>query len=99
MPKLKGTAEGSATAMAGRRLKDVLPLSMPPRGLSRTEAAAYIGVSPSLFDAMVKDGRMPGAKRINSRRVWDRKRLDAAFDVLPGDQDREDDNPWAHARL
>ncbi len=30
-----------------------------PRGLSRVEAAHYIGVSPSLFDAMVKDGRMP----------------------------------------
>lgn len=24
-----------------------------------TEAAAYIGVSPTLFDMMVKDGRMP----------------------------------------
>jgi hypothetical protein len=37
-----------------------------PRGLSRIEAARYVGVSPSLFDQMVKDGRMPGPKRINN---------------------------------
>ena len=32
---------------AATRRADILPLSLPPRGLSRTEAAAYIGVSPS----------------------------------------------------
>jgi predicted DNA-binding transcriptional regulator AlpA len=62
-----------------------------PRGLSRTEAAAYVGVSPSLFDAMVKDGRMPEPKRINSRVVWDRRRLDDAFEALP---DIAEVNPW-----
>jgi predicted DNA-binding transcriptional regulator AlpA len=69
----------------------VLPPSLPPRGLSRTESAAYIGVSPSLFDEMVKDGRMPGPKRINRRTVWDRKRLDDAFEALP---DSDGGNPW-----
>jgi predicted DNA-binding transcriptional regulator AlpA len=68
-----------------------LPPSLLPRGLSRVEAAAYIGVSPSLFDEMVKDCRMPSSKRINSRAVWDRKRLDDAFEALP-DSDRG--NPW-----
>ena len=62
-----------------------------PRGLSRAEAATYVGVSPSMFDAMVKDGRMPPPKEINSRRVWDRRALDAAFDDLP---DRAEGNPW-----
>jgi len=62
-----------------------------PRGLSRVEAARYVGVSPSLFDVMVKDGRMPQPKRINSRTVWDRRRLDEAFDTLPG---VEVGNPW-----
>ena len=61
------------------------------RGLSRVEAAIYIGVSPSLFDQMVRDGRMPSPKRINSRAVWDRRRLDAAFDALPEEDSR---NPW-----
>ena len=30
-----------------------------PRGLSRVQAARYVGVSPSLFDEMVKDGPAP----------------------------------------
>jgi predicted DNA-binding transcriptional regulator AlpA len=71
-----------------------LPSSLAPRGLSRTEAAAYIGVSPSLFDALVKDGRMPGPKTINSRVVWDRLKLDEAFSALPDRDGEEPDNPW-----
>jgi predicted DNA-binding transcriptional regulator AlpA len=66
-------------------------VAMNPRGLSRVEAAVYIGVSPSLFDAMVKDGRMPQPKRINSRAVWDRRRVDDAFEALP---DGTYSNPW-----
>jgi predicted DNA-binding transcriptional regulator AlpA len=62
-----------------------------PRGLSRVRAALYVGVSPSLFDAMVKDGRMPRPKRINNRTVWDRRRLDDAFEALP---ESIDNNPW-----
>ena len=62
-----------------------------PRGLSRPEAAGYVGVSPSLFDQMVADGRMPPPKRVNSRVIWDRRRLDEAFEALPGDSDA---NPW-----
>jgi predicted DNA-binding transcriptional regulator AlpA len=65
--------------------------SMAPRGLSRTEAATYIGVSPSLFDEMVRDGRMPNPKTVNSRVIWDRYRLDEAFEELP---DKTDRNPW-----
>jgi predicted DNA-binding transcriptional regulator AlpA len=72
--------------------KNVLPQSLPPRGLSREEAAAYVGVSPSLFDALVKDGRMPAPKRINARTVWDRLQVDAAFAALPGDDPPA--NPW-----
>jgi hypothetical protein len=66
------------------------PLHLP-RGMSRVRAAAYVGVSPSLFDAMVQDRRMPGPKLINSRTVWDRFALDLAFEALP---DRDSRNPW-----
>lgn len=72
-----------------RRPADVLPVSLPPRGLSRLESAAYVGVSGSLFDTMVKDGRMPLPKRINARTVWDRLRLDVAFAALPDGEDSE----------
>ena len=66
-------------------------LPITPRGCSRTEAARYVGVSPSLFDQMVKDGRMPKPIRINSRAVWDRKELDGAFENL---KDEPQTNPW-----
>jgi hypothetical protein len=43
----------------------------------------YVGVSPGKFDAMVQDKRMPSARRIDARRVWDVRALDVAFDALP----------------
>ncbi|WP_207780822.1 hypothetical protein [Caulobacter radicis] len=54
-----------------------------PRGLNRTESANYIGISPSKFDSLVKDGRMPRPEIIDCRRVWDTQSLDAHFDDLP----------------
>jgi hypothetical protein len=65
----------------------------PRRGLNRTEAAAYIGVSPSKFDEMVRDGRMCAPKRIDARVIWDIRQLDAAFDSLPSELD-DAQNPW-----
>lgn len=70
---------------------DVLPPSLAPIGLSREESAAYIGVSPSLFDEMVADGRMPPPKQINKRTVWHRIKIDLAFEGLP---DKDAPNPW-----
>lgn len=55
----------------------------PPRGMSRDEAARYIGVGTTKFDQMVKDGRMPKPKRIDGRTLWDRIKLDEAFTRLP----------------
>ncbi len=57
--------------------------TMPRRGLSRLEAAIYVGVSPGKFDELVRDGRMPAPKRIDSRKLWDIRELDVAFDALP----------------
>lgn len=69
----------------------VLPMSCPPRGLGRPAAAEYIGVSVSKFDEMVSDGRMPTAKEIDRRKVWDRIELDEAFSALPAEAPV---NPW-----
>jgi predicted DNA-binding transcriptional regulator AlpA len=55
----------------------------PPRGMGREEAARYVGVSTTLFDAMVADGRMPKPRTVNARVIWDRVGLDAAFTALP----------------
>lgn len=73
---------------------DILPLSLPPRGLDRVQAAAYIGVGTSKFDTMVADGRMPKPKKIDGRRVWDRHEIDKAFDALPNEDKRLNVNPW-----
>ena len=69
-----------------------LPLALAPRGLSRVQAAEYIGVGVTKFDEMVDDGRMPRAKRIDGRLVWDRIKIDEAFDAL--DDDGEPKNEW-----
>lgn len=80
----------------------LLPPSLPPRGLSRDQASAYIGVSSALFDEMIRDGRMPAPKLINRRRVWDRAALDLAFAKLPsegGPAQDEDEDVWSCARV
>jgi len=64
-----------------------------PRGLSRVEAARYVGVSPSTFDKLVNDGVMPRPKRLRTRVVFDRAQLDFAFDSLNGGADDEA-NDW-----
>ena len=71
-----------------------LPVSLPPRGLNRPCAAAYIGISVGKFDEMVGDGRMPRPRTIDTRLVWDRHQLDEAFSALPSNDDADVVNPW-----
>ena len=75
------------------RLSDNRPI--PRRGLSRDEAAIYVGVSPGKFDQMVADGRMPRARRIDNRRIWDIRSLDLAFDALACEDSQG--NSWGDA--
>lgn len=71
--------------------RDLRAKTQPRRGLRRIEAAIYVGISPSKFDEMVADGRMPKAKKIDGATVWDIVQLDRAFEALP---DGEGTNPW-----
>lgn len=76
-----------------------LPDSLPPVGISREQAAAYIGISASLFDRLVHDGRMPDARVIAGRLVWDVQEVADAFRRLPHrseavDPKPEGSNPW-----
>jgi hypothetical protein len=66
--------------------------SYPPRGLSREDAARWIGASPSKFDQMRKDGRIGPAKLIDGRKVWDVRALNDAFDALPSEAGKADDD-------
>jgi predicted DNA-binding transcriptional regulator AlpA len=70
--------------------QNALPPSLAPRLIGREAAAAYVNVSPTTFDEMVRDGRMPRPKRLGGRRkAWDVRALDAAVDHLA---DCNDDN-------
>lgn len=62
-----------------------------PRGLSRVEAARYVGVSPGTFDKLVLDGLMPKPKRVRTRLIFDREALDLAFSTLGEDAETKND--------
>ncbi|MGC0326248.1 excisionase family DNA binding protein [Bradyrhizobium sp. USDA 326] len=57
------------------------PIAYLPRGMSRDEAARYLGVGTTKFDEMLADGRMPKPKKIDGQVVWDRLRFEAAFTI------------------
>jgi predicted DNA-binding transcriptional regulator AlpA len=71
-----------------------LPPTLPPRLINREAAAAYVSVSPTKFDELVRDGRMPRPRCIDRRKAWDTRQLDAAIDDLPIDGSDSDRNPW-----
>jgi hypothetical protein len=77
-----------------------LPGSTTAAGLTRAQAAAYVAISPSLFDRAVRDGLMPPARLCYGRCVWDRKEVEQFFSLWPhkasGPDSAPDDteNPW-----
>ena len=73
--------------------QNALPPTLAPRLIGREAAAAYVNVSPTTFDEMVRDGRMPRSKRLaGRRRAWDVRALDAAVDDL--DDCNNDNDTW-----
>ncbi len=75
-------------------------------GLSREQAAAYVGVSPSLFDKAVDAGTLPRPRSIGARNIWDTEELAASFRAIPhrvnDENEREPEtskgNAWDNAR-
>ncbi|RWO70234.1 MAG: hypothetical protein EOS17_14305 [Mesorhizobium sp.] len=69
-------------------------------GINREQAALAISVSPTTFDQMVADGRMPQPRMPSKERyVWDVEELAEAFRRLPHRNSKLDgvsssDNPW-----
>ena len=83
--------------MSARPYSPAIPPS-PRRGLSREQAASYIGVSATKFDELVTDGTMPDCRKIGTRKVWDVRELDVAFEELPRNPSSQatgwEDAPW-----
>lgn len=77
--------------------KSTIPPGCPRRGLSRIEAALYLGISPSKFDELRKDGRVPPARLIDGRKVWDVKELDFAFEAFPLESNDARSDDWTAA--
>lgn len=94
-PKALSASQEPRPKAASRRripLSEIRPL--PRRGLSRVEAAMYVGVSPGKFDELVGDNIMPSPKRVGSRRLWDVRELDVAFDALPTENNASQGTTW-----
>ncbi len=51
-------------------------------------------MSPSKFDQLVKDGRLPSPKTIDGVVVWDRHHLDGAMEMLPDKGHSSTDDDW-----
>lgn len=89
---------GSKSSMPKQAARaNVLPPGAIPLGLSREQAAAYIGVGVTTFDRMIRDGLMPRPIRIYGRTVWHLRKLEAAFAAL--DAEDNDNDPWSNQSL
>ncbi len=92
----KGAQRGSIGEPAPRCEVQATPVSYtcldvrPRRGLRREDAAHYVGVSPTKFDQLVSDGRMPQPFRLDGCVLWDVRKLDAAIDLISNADEAED---------
>jgi hypothetical protein len=66
---------------------------VPRRGLSRTEAAVYLGISASKFDELRKAHRIAPPKVLDGRLIFTVERLDEFLDSLP-DEDGASNDEW-----
>jgi hypothetical protein len=69
---------------------------IPRRGLSRVEAAMYIGISSSKFDELRKANRIAPPKVLDGRLIFTVERLDEFLDALP-DENHEAAEDWTVA--
>lgn len=73
---------------------DHLPPGIVPFAVSRDAAAALISISTSKFDALVKDGRMPQPREIDTRVLWDSDEVKAAWRALRKRGEPDPVNSW-----
>ena len=63
-----------------------------PIGLSREEAASFLGISATHFQKLVDQGTFPRARALGGRLIWDADELSKSFRRLPYvGEDRGDD--------
>jgi len=77
-----------------RSLSQIRMTSLPRRGLSREEAAIYLGIGSGTFDEMRLSGRVAAPRIIKNRKLWDIRELDLAFDALPRENQPIEGSSW-----
>jgi len=81
------------------RDSDMAYLPFWPRLLTRAQAATYLGLTVNGFNTGLEDGTWPDPIVYGRSKLWDRRRLDEAVDVLSGyaiEAQEEDD--WRRRR-
>lgn len=101
------TKDTSTLRPVQRQLRrgEIPPASLPPFGVSREQPAGLLGIGYTLFDWAVANGKMPKARMLKGRRIWDVDELRDYFKRLPhaggedgmGDEEDPDYNPWDDA--
>ncbi|UPK40856.1 hypothetical protein IVB18_50500 (plasmid) [Bradyrhizobium sp. 186] len=72
-----------------------LPSQLPPRLIGREAAAAYVSLSPTIFDKLISEGRMPMPRLLTAhRKAWDVRELDLAIDNLPKEGESADNSDF-----
>lgn len=69
-------------------------VSVPRFALRRDEAAAALGISPSLFDMWVKQGKMPNPCKIGGVVLWDAEAVRDAWRQLRDSDPGDEENPF-----
>jgi predicted DNA-binding transcriptional regulator AlpA len=80
-----------------RERHHVLPPNLAPLGLRREAAAEFVSVSPTKFDELVRDGRMPRPMHIDGIVCWDVDQLRAAWARLRDQTEAGGVNLWDRA--
>jgi predicted DNA-binding transcriptional regulator AlpA len=62
---------------------DHLPPGVIPLAVSRETAAQLLGISAGTFDKLVKTGKLPEPREVESRILWDSKEIEAAWRAMP----------------
>ncbi|SMH60495.1 hypothetical protein [Azospirillum agricola] len=63
---------------------DMAGLPNWPRLLTRAQAASYLGLTINGFSRGMEDGMWPSPITYGGSKLWDRRRLDEAVDLLSG---------------
>ena len=95
-PKRRNTLLVGSHAVPNIGLLSLRSLTVPRFALRRSEAAASLGISESLFETWIDERKMPVGRKIGGVVLWDVRALSAAWDNLVSEGEIVSDlNPFS----